>query len=221
LYVEDLKRGSNKDIGPKDIFEMGSKKAYAGIMIPKRYIWYFVFALMVGIVSLLAMVIRSDHPGAVRRQIEETPRPADLMPSQTTQVHLYFSDKDNQFLMAEERVLKSPQSPEFFARSIVEALIKGPQQGLARTIPAETAVRAVYLTPQGICYVDLTSGVSENHPGGIKSELLSIYSIVNSLVLNVTEIESVKILINGNESMTLAGHIDLQLPIKANMLLIR
>jgi hypothetical protein len=24
LYVEDLKRGSNKDIGPKDIFEMGS-----------------------------------------------------------------------------------------------------------------------------------------------------------------------------------------------------
>jgi hypothetical protein len=25
LYVEDLKRGTNKDIGPKDIFEMGSK----------------------------------------------------------------------------------------------------------------------------------------------------------------------------------------------------
>jgi len=25
LYVEDLKRGTNKDIGPKDIFEMDSK----------------------------------------------------------------------------------------------------------------------------------------------------------------------------------------------------
>jgi hypothetical protein len=24
LYVEDLKRGTNKDIGPKNIFEMGS-----------------------------------------------------------------------------------------------------------------------------------------------------------------------------------------------------
>jgi hypothetical protein len=24
LYVEDLKRGTNKDIGPKDIFEIGS-----------------------------------------------------------------------------------------------------------------------------------------------------------------------------------------------------
>jgi hypothetical protein len=27
LYVEDLKPGTNKDIGPKDIFEMGSRLA--------------------------------------------------------------------------------------------------------------------------------------------------------------------------------------------------
>jgi hypothetical protein len=26
LYVEDLKRGTNKNIGPKDIFEKGSSK---------------------------------------------------------------------------------------------------------------------------------------------------------------------------------------------------
>jgi hypothetical protein len=25
LYIEDLKRGTNKDIGPKDIFKMASK----------------------------------------------------------------------------------------------------------------------------------------------------------------------------------------------------
>jgi hypothetical protein len=28
LYVEDFKRGSNKDIGPKDIFEIGSHHYY-------------------------------------------------------------------------------------------------------------------------------------------------------------------------------------------------
>jgi hypothetical protein len=37
----------------------------------------------------------------------------------------------------------------------------------------------------------------------------------------VPEVEAVKILINGDESATLAGHIDLQVPVKANMLLIR
>jgi spore germination protein GerM len=197
------------------------EKAHTVIMIAKRYIWYVIFVLIAGIVSLLVMVMRSDQPGAVRRQLKEAPQPGDSAPSQATPAHLYFSDKNNQFLMAEERILKSSKHPEFFARSIVESLIKGPQQGLARTIPAETAVRAVYLAPQGICYLDLTSGVAENHPGGIRSELLSIYSIVNSLVLNVAEIEAVKILINGDEAMTLAGHIDLQFPIKANMLLIR
>lgn len=198
-----------------------TEETHAGMTIAKRYIWSFVFILMAGIILLLLMVMRSDQTEAVRRQLEKSPLPADLASAQATPVHLYFSDKDNRFLMAEERVLKSPKDPEFFARSIVEALIKGPQLGLARTIPAETAVRAVYLTPQGICYLDLTPAAAENHPGGIKSELLSIYSIVNSLVLNVTEIEAVKILINGDESVTLAGHIDLQIPIKANMLLIR
>jgi spore germination protein GerM len=190
------------------------------MIVLKRYIGYLVVALLVGMVSLLVVFILSDH-STISRPVEEAPRPADWASSQTTPVHLYFSDRDNHFLMAEERVLKSQQSPEFLARSIVEALIRGPQQGLVRTLPEETAVRAVYLIPKGICYVDLTPGVTENHPGGIKSELLSIYSIVNSLVLNVTEIEAVKILINGDESMTLAGHIDLQIPIKANMLLIR
>ena len=30
LYVEDLKRGTNKEVGPKDIFEMGSNKKQSG-----------------------------------------------------------------------------------------------------------------------------------------------------------------------------------------------
>ena len=104
---------------------------------------------------------------------------------------------------------------------IVEALIKGPQKGLIRTLPAEIGVRTVFVTPDGTCYVDLTSNIADKHPGGIRSELFSIYSIVNSVVLNVDEVEAVKILVNGDESATLAGHIDLQVPVKANMLLIR
>ena len=52
-------------------------------------------------------------------------------------------------------------------------------------------------------------------------ERLSIYSIVNSLILNVSEIQMVKILINGKDALTLAGHIDLRFPLKADMLLIR
>ena len=189
-------------------------------MIKKRHIGFLTLALIAGIVLLLVRVMGPPHRQH-RTQNHQSLRPASMTPVQTRPVHLYFSDKDSQFLMAENRVLKSPQDPEFFARSIIEALIKGPQQGLVRTLPAATAIRAIFVTQEGTCFVDLSSAVAEDHPGGIQSELLTIYSIVNSLVLNVPQIKAVKILINGTEAMTLAGHIDLQIPIKANMLLIR
>ena len=189
-------------------------------MIKKRYIFFSIFVLIGTAVALGIIIIRSaDSP--VRKDPGETLRPANLKSSPTTLAHLYFSDKESQFLISEERILKHPENPAFFARSIVEALIKGPQRGLIRTIPADTKVRAIYVTQEGICYVDLNSNIADKHPGGIKSELFSIYSIVNSVVLNVPEVEAVKILINGDEAETLAGHIDLQVPVKANMLLIR
>ena len=189
------------------------------IMITKKNIGYLALALIAGVVLWL-MVLGTDRAGN-REQIKKTVQPAAMTPVQKMPVHLYFSDQAGQFLMAESRVLKTARDPEFLARSIIDALIKGPQKELTRTLPATTNIRAVFVTHDGICFVDLTSAVTENHPGGIHSELLTIYSIVNSLVLNVPSIKAVKILINGNESTTLAGHIDLQTPIKANMLLIR
>ena len=189
-------------------------------MMKKRHIGFLAFAAIAGIVLLLVLVMGPQNTQH-RTPVQQTVQPATVAAAQRMPVHLYFSDNDNQFLMAENRVLKSSQNPEFFARSIIEALIKGPQKRLVRTVPAATAIRAIFVTPQGTCFVDLTSAVAENHPGGIQSELLTIYSIVNSLVLNIPQIKAVKILINGTEATTLAGHIDLQIPIKANMLFIR
>lgn len=137
------------------------------------------------------------------------------------QAHLYFADRTNSFLKSELRVVDRPDDPAEFARAIVEALIKGPQRGLIRTIPAGTALSAIYIAPDNVCYVDLSEAVKTNHPGGSNSEMLTVYSIVNTLILNVTEIKRVKILIGAHESPTLAGHINLQLPFKAHMLLIR
>ncbi len=141
--------------------------------------------------------------------------------SKRSPVHLYFADRNNYFLMSEQRVVVHPDDPAGFAHAVIQALIKGPQKGLLQTIPADTKLRAIYITPDNVCYVDLSEAVSKNHPGGSNSEMLTIYSIVNSLILNVSEINRVKILIDGNEAPTLAGHVNLQFPLKAHMLLIR
>ena len=189
-------------------------------MIAKQTLFFSVLA-MVAVVAVLGIIVFRSANSPDRERSAKTDSVVSLKPSQTTLAHLYFSDPDNQFLIAEERSLKHPENAAFFAKSIVEALIKGPQQGLVRTLPQNTEIRAIYVTQEGVCYVDMTSTIADQHPGGIKSELLTVYSIVNSVVLNVPEVEAVKILINGSESTTLAGHIDLQVPVKANMLLIR
>ncbi len=147
--------------------------------------------------------------------------PATRTQTEKAVIHIYFAAKDNSFLQAEERVIVSHGNAVDLGRRIIEALIKGPRTELMRTIPAGTDLRAFFLTPGGAAYVDLSEAVTENHPGGSKLEMMTVYSIVNSLILNVPEIESVKILIDGQEALTLAGHIDIRFPFKADMLLIR
>ncbi|UCD82415.1 MAG: GerMN domain-containing protein [Desulfobacterales bacterium] len=161
----------------------------------------------------------SDPARASTREVQQG---TDLhRQSQKAVVHLYFADRNNSFLKSEQRIMLQPADPVGFARAIVQSLIKGPQKGLLPTLPPGTELSALYITPDNVCYVDLSEAVRKNHPGGSNSELLTIYSVVNSLILNITEIERVKILIGGNEASTLAGHIDLQYPVKAYMLIVR
>ncbi len=189
-------------------------------MAGKRHFLYIVIATIA--LSAIYLIVH-NRPEKLPRLNEFEKNIAHVTPQQfdKKKVHLYFVDKGNSFLIAEERIISN--SPDFaeFGKTIIEALIKGPLEGLMRTIPVGTTLSAFYVTQDGTAYIDLTEEVKERHPGGIKTELITIYSIVNSLTLNIAGIDAVKILIGGHESMTLAGHIDLRFPIKANMLLIR
>jgi spore germination protein GerM len=154
-------------------------------------------------------------------QVDQGTKMTETKLLEKTDVHLYFSDKDNSFLNAETRNLIPAYNPTEFGKNIVDALIDGPRTGLMRTIPTEAKLQAFYITRDGTAYVDMSDAVRDAHPGGVKTELFTIYSLVNSLALNILEIDAVKILINGKEAMTLNGHIDMRYPFKANMLLIR
>ena len=136
-------------------------------------------------------------------------------------IHLYFTDTENAYLTAEDRVVAQPVDTKILGTTIVEALINGPRKSLVRTIPQGTSLRAFHLADNNTAYVDLSKEAKKNHTGGAKSELMTIYSVVNSIVLNLPDIDAVKILIEGQEETTLAGHVDLRHPFTANMLLIR
>ncbi len=136
-------------------------------------------------------------------------------------VHVYFADSIGHYLQAEERVIATAANGVEKGRLIINALIKGPKTDLVRTVPAETRLNAFYIAHGGRAYIDLSENVFIDNPGGSRTELLTVYSIVNSLILNMAEVSSVKILVNGSESSTLSGHIDNRYPFAADMLLIR
>jgi spore germination protein GerM len=138
-------------------------------------------------------------------------------------IHLYFATADGRQLVAETRMVMRPIDSVAFGRQIVLSLLEGPRKRspARRTLPEETRLRAFYLGEDGTAYVDLDESVAQHHPGGVTLERLSIYSLVNSLVLNSDAIKTVRILIQGREAETLAGHIDLQRAFNANMLIIK
>jgi spore germination protein GerM len=136
-------------------------------------------------------------------------------------VYLYFADINHKFLIGEERSRVASDDAVSFCRLIIEELIRGPRSDLTVTVAPETGLRAVYITPDKTAYVDFTQEIVTEHPGGVASEQMTIYSIVNTLILNVSDVDQVKILIEGREAETLAGHIDIRFPISADMLLIR
>jgi spore germination protein GerM len=172
------------------------------------------FAVFVAVFGITIFMLFMRMPGKLTAEEKNT---RSKQQSSKSVVHLYFSDREN----AEERALIYSDNPAAFGKTIVEALMEGPRKGLVRTIPEQTTLRALFVAQDGTAYVDLSETIKDTFPGGIKVELFAIFSIVNSLILNIPEIDSVKILVGGNEAMTLAGHVELRFPFNANMLLIR
>lgn len=70
-------------------------------------------------------------------------------------------------------------------------------------------IRDVYLVDPGLAVIDLNAAFADNHRSGVLVEELSVVSLVQTLSANIPGITRVKILVEGNERETLAGHADL------------
>jgi hypothetical protein len=90
------------------------------------------------------------------------------------------------------------------AKEVVELLV-----GRSASFPRGVELREVFITSQGVAYVDFSSELVQNHPGGSSAEELTVYSLSNTLIANFPAIKTVKILVEGREIPSLAGHLDL------------
>ena len=174
--------------------------------------------LAVLVVSLAALIVIYLNLGG-----DVEPRPTQFMPSSQDEsesdeqiepenVVLFFPSEHDSLLHREEREVFPESSPAQKAKRIISELLMGSQLGFISPIPPETSLRELYITKEGVAYVDFSRDIMDKHMSGTSAEMSTIYSIVNSLSHNVKEIKKVFILIDGGEKKTLGGHIDLTNP---------
>ena len=102
---------------------------------------------------------------------------------------------------------------------LVTTLIGGSNTGLVGTFPEGTKVEGVKIK-NGSASVSFNRTLVDLHPGGSASEMMTIYSLTNTITRNMPQVKSVKILVEGKEIETIKGHIDTRNPFTANMELI-
>jgi hypothetical protein len=129
------------------------------------------------------------------------------------QATLFYVSNDGSSLLPTSREVVYGATPAAQARHIVDAQVQAPPEGRRSAIPTGTTVRDLFLTGRGEAYVDLGGAFVSGHSGGSLDEALAVYAIVNAITVNLPDISSVQILVDGKEVDTLAGHIDLRHPL--------
>jgi spore germination protein GerM len=171
----------------------------------------------VGMWAILTIAPRwsSARTTAAAPQPQQPPPPA--VPERKIKATLYFISEDGLSIVGTEREVPFSEPIAAQARNIVTAQLAAAPPPLASAIPAGTTLRSLFITERGDAFVDLSGEVTTNHPGGALNELFTVYAIVNALTVNLPSITRVQILVNGKETDTLAGHVDLRHPLQKNL----
>ena len=150
-----------------------------------------------------------------------TPAPATAATDPATQkkitATLYFVAPDGLSLVPAQREVPFGEPVVEQARRIIETQLAVSAAPLLSAVPAGTTLRALYISDRGDAFVDLSADVTTKHPGGSMDEILTVYTIVNALTVNLPAITRVQILVDGKEVDTLAGHVDLRNPLAKNL----
>jgi hypothetical protein len=142
---------------------------------------------------------------------------APAEPGRKIKARLFYVSEDGKKLRSVERDVAFGEGTVEQAKAIVTEQLAPVEPPLLSAVPSGTRLRALFVSARGEAFVDVSPEIAASHPGGSMHELLTVYTIVHALTVNLPAITSVQVLIDGREVDTLAGHVDLRGPIVTNM----
>lgn len=171
-------------------------------------------------VVVLILLISCDS-----EQTDPTPPPptppvviSDSAEIQLQKCTLFFFDINSLRLAGEERELDLSQDVNERLKQTITELLGDSTSGLYQTIPKGTLLYEVYVDEQSTAYLDFSHHLKDEHIGGTTSEALTIAAILRTVRMNFADhIRKVQILIEGLETDTIGGHIDISKPLSLSL----
>lgn len=178
-----------------------------------------VIALLVGVVlggvyfsGLRRRVERLARPERTEEQARrEVTQPPIATPTDVKVKAKIFWASTASLMTVEpvETELPLSANPVERSKQLIQALIAEVPAPAQRTLPADTTLLEFYLLADGTAVADFSDTLATATPSGILSEQMAADSITRTLAANVEPIRRLKILIHGQDTETLAGHLDL------------
>jgi hypothetical protein len=179
-------------------------------MIPRHF--YIAVSILLAAVlgmSLYAWRIRGRAAAAPVASTDTRPIVAPVAgPSE--QVTLFVAYDDLGVLHAQPAHIPLPSVRQERAEELLRALLAlYLDKSSPHPLPVGSDIRSVYLVDPGLAVIDVNAAFADGHRSGVLEEELTVASLIQTLSANIPGISRVKILVEGKQRETLAGHADL------------
>lgn len=168
----------------------------------KKYLFILILVLLISVVFCF---LQYNKLNSINNVITEYTPQEEISEEQARQslVTLYFINKEDKTIMPEARLIDARLLATNPYSTLVSLLLNGPKnEKLESPIPQGTRLNNVKVE-KNMAIVDLSNEFISNIKLGAEEESKIVYTIVNTLV-ELTEIDSVKILIDGKENQCFA-----------------
>jgi Sporulation and spore germination len=128
----------------------------------------------------------------------------------TERVTLFVAYDNPGVLNAQSAQIPLPSDRQQRAEELLRALFAlYLDKSSPHPLAPDAEIRSVYLVDPGLAVIDVNAALADGHRSGVLVEELTVTSLIHTLSANIPGILKVKILVEGQERETLAGHADL------------
>jgi Sporulation and spore germination len=176
-----------------------------------RALFITMIVLLIAIVALGIYGLHMKHQAELATPLGPDAKPVTAPVNGSTAVVALFIPNDaDGVLVRSDLTISVPSDPSGRAREILRALVTACQtKDSAHPLPPDADVKEVFLPSPNLAVINANAAFGDAHRSGVLVEELTIAAIGRTLAVNMPDIKQFKLLIDGKERETLAGHADL------------